>query len=359
MLFSGHSRPRGTPTEGPFFVTTMDQTLQYISTTNMTQDDWLAYRYTGIGASEVGTILGLDPYKSSIELYYDKIGQTNRMNFENLAMFLGKEQEDFIATMWQHWDTTTDMMIRNYRQGIIVRRCQRVNAYVRNPDYPWLFVSLDRKINKHAGKGEGSLEIKTMNSYESEKWEAGIPPRYVVQLQTQMLVCRFLYGEMAIMVDNKRFDVFPFEKNDSICEGIIERTKEFWDRVQDGIVLENQRFEAERNFNFKKVMECQREIDARAPAPDGSLAYAQFLSDRFKQPNYLERFGTSIELEHAQQHLKLAAEIKMLEERKLFFENQLKTALADHQVLNFGSDGKVYWTKAAPGYRVFRNKVKL
>lgn len=324
----------------------------------MSQDDWLAYRYTGIGASEVGTILGLDPYKSSIELYYDKIGQNNRFNFENLAMFLGKEQEDFIATMWQHWEDTTDSMIRNYRAGKIIRKCQRVNAYVRNPEYPWLFVSLDRKINKHAGRGEGSLEIKTMNSYESEKWEAGIPPRYVVQLQTQMLVCRFLYGEMAIMVDNRRFDVFPFDKNDSICEGIIARTKDFWDKVQDGITLENKRFEAERNFNFKTVMECQKEIDARAPAPDGSLAYAQFLSSRFKQPNYLERFGSSIELDHAKQQLALADEIKLLENKKLFFENQLKSAMGDYQVLNFGSDGKVYWTKTAAGHRTFRNKIK-
>lgn len=115
----------------------------------MSQDDWLSYRYSGIGASEVGTIMGLDDYKSSIELYYEKIGQGSRYTLENLAMFLGKEQEDFIASIWQHWDGTVEGMIANYRAGKIVRRCQRVNAYVRNPKYPWLFVSLDRKINKH------------------------------------------------------------------------------------------------------------------------------------------------------------------------------------------------------------------
>ena len=331
--------------------------LQFIPTHQMTQDDWLSYRYTGIGASEVGTIMGLDEYKSSIELYYDKIGMTPRYNFENLSMFLGKEQEEFIAKMWQYWDGTVEGMIRNYRNGNIIRRCFKVNAYVRNPDYPWLFVSLDRKICKHSGKGNGSLEIKTMSGYVADKWESGIPPKHTVQLQTQMLVCRFMYGELAIMEDNRNFEVIPFTRIQNICDGIVEWTRSFWERVEKGTKLVNQKFEAERNFNYRLANECQAEIDNLAPPPDGSMAYTEFLKKRFNNPALSERRGSMQEFEWARKHLRAKIEIDNLVKEKQLYENRLKNALGNHQILDFGKDGKVRWTKTSAGTRMFMNKI--
>ena len=117
-------------------------------------------------------------------------------------MFLGKQAEDKNAEMWEYWDGSVEGMIKNFYSGNKVRRCRRLNAYVQNPKYKWLFVSLDRVINKHTWKGvefgEGTLELKNLSSYEADKWEGGIPLKHLLQVQTQMAVCEFDYGELAV-----------------------------------------------------------------------------------------------------------------------------------------------------------------
>lgn len=337
----------------------MKSSLEFISTANMSRESWLSYRDSGVGASDVGTILGLNDYKSSLELYYYKIGEIPRFDTETIAQFMGKEHEDMIGDLWQYWEGDEESMIRNYRDEKIVRKCQRVNAYVRNPKYPWLFVSLDRKINKHGGKGEGTLELKTINGYEADKWQSGLPPSYVTQVQTQIVVCEFDYGEMAILQDGRRFFVLPFEKNDNIIGHVVEKTHDFWQRVVKGRKLVNEKFEALRTFNQQRVDEIQHEIDGLAPDPDGSLVYSDFLKERFNRPATSERKGTDEELQAAKAQKEAAEREKEIAEVKTLNANILKKSMgADCQVLDFGPDGKVYWSLTSAGNRVFRNKIK-
>jgi putative phage-type endonuclease len=340
----------------------MKSHLQLIPTGGMSRSDWLTYRMSGLGASECGTLLGLDDYKSSIQLYYEKIGDVPTWDVESLSGFLGKEMaEDFIATMWQYWDPVKgdeSTMMANYRDDHIQRRCRRVNAFVRNPAYPWLYVSLDRVINKYGDRDEGNLECKTIGGYEADKWDAGLPPKYVVQIQQQQLVSEFTWGEMALLQDNRKFFVLPFEANTVIQETIVTRTKDFWDKVLAAREWVAEKYLALAGWNQRAAEQAQAEIDKRAPEPDGTLVYSKYLSEKFKRPDKLERPGNAWEEEQAIRHKEMAQELKALEENKRLFENGLKLAMADHQVLNFGPAGKVYWATDARGARVFRNKIK-
>ena len=143
--------------------------LIYTSTEGMSNEDWLRFRKRGIGASEVGAIMGLSQYKSNVELFYEKIGQGLGYTVENIRMYFGKEYENPIARMWEFWGGNEASLIENTRLNRKVRRMQRVKAYIQNPKYPHLFVSLDRRINKHidpeTGKerGNGALEIKPLS----------------------------------------------------------------------------------------------------------------------------------------------------------------------------------------------------
>lgn len=328
----------------------------------MSREEWLAYRHTGIGASEVGCVLGLDDYTSSLELYYYKIGEVPKFDTESMASFMGKIDEPKIAKMWTYWDPENPdepTMIKNFNAGRMMRKCQRVNAYVRNPEFPWLFVSLDRKINKYDSRGEATLELKTISGYEADKWEAGLPPKYITQVNTQMLVCGFSWGEMALLQDNRKFFVYPFELSDNIKQHIITRTHDFWQRVEKGRKLVNEKYHAMTQFNQRRVDECQHEIDAMAPEPDGTLAYANFLSERFQKPNKLERVGNDSELKMGLQLADVSSRIKELQETKYFYENSLKRSMADVQVLDFKQDGKIYWSITEGGRRMFRNKLKV
>jgi putative phage-type endonuclease len=334
------------------------KSLTLTPTKGMSREDWLAYRQSGIGASEVGAILGLDEYMSSLELYYHKIGDAPKFDFTSMQAFMGKEEEPLLAKMWQHWDGDEQSMIDNYVNNKIVRKCQRVNAYVRNPKYPWLFVSLDRKINRTVHANEGALELKTITGWEADKWEAGIPPKWVPQVQTQLLVCEFEHGELGLCQDRRHFNVLPFDPSENIQKHILERTWEFWDRVVQARMLVNEKYMALAQFNQARVDELQHKIDGLAPEPDGTLAYGQFLAERFNEPNLHERRGTDTELAVARLQLMYADEVKVTLEKKNLQENRLKAAMGEHQVLSFGDDGRVYWTKNENGGRTFRNRLK-
>lgn len=339
----------------------MKSKLTLIPTTGMSRDEWLSYRHTGLGASEVGTVLGLDDYTSSLELYYYKIGEVPKFDTESMASFMGREQEDLIARLWQYWEGTEDSMIRNFRAGRVVRKCARVNAYVRNPAFPWLYVSLDRKINKYDERGEGTLELKTINGWEADKWESGLPPKYVTQVQTQIGVCEFGWGEMALLQDGRRMNVLPLDVSDTIFNHVVVTTKRFWDKVEEGRKLVNEKYKCLVEFNHRRVEELTAEIDKLAPEPDGTLAYANYLKERFNKPSNLEREGTEEEFSAAIYQRDAADRLKEIQEQKLLHENVLKAAMGNSvQILNFGPvRGKVYWSNYANGNRVFRNKIKV
>lgn len=330
------------------------------STKDMDYDTWLQFRKRGIGASEVGAIMGLSEYTSSIQLFYEKISPRIEYKTESIAMFQGKELESHVANLWQYWGGTEASMIANFRARRKVQRMQRVNAYVQNPKYPWLFVSLDRKINKSSRGSEGALEVKTIAGYEADKWDGGIPPSHIVQVQTQCQVCEFSYGDLAAMKDGRYLDVYEFDYMRELCENIVETTHAFWLKVEKARSVLTQRYEAEKSFNMRQVEELTQELHSLEPEPDGSQAYTDFLKDQYKEASQAgERQGTLAELEAARAANVAKQEIKEIEERVRLNENYLRSQMRDKTVLSFGKDGRVTWKPNVNNVRTFINNVKV
>lgn len=337
----------------------MRQDLIQVSTLNMSYEDWIEYRFTGIGASEVGCIMGLDVYKTPAELFLEKIGREVRPTIENMAMFHGKEQEAYVADLWQYWDGDEASIIRNKRDNNKVRRMRKINAYVRNPKYPWLFVSLDRIINKHKNKGEGALEVKTTSNYNVKKWEGEINPAHIMQNQTQIGVCEFEYGELATFVDGRKFDVYEFEASPHLIEAIVDTTHDFWGRVIKGRKLSTQYYEAKENFRQREANDIQLEIDSLEPPAVAGDRYLDFLSAKYKNENpglILE--GTEELLLVGQEHRAIQAKIDALENDKSLVEATLKNYMKEAVELNFRDAGKITWRANKNGSRVFKNLIK-
>lgn len=337
----------------------MDSSLQLISTKNMSPEDWLAYRKTGIGASDVGTILGLNPYKAPVRLFYEKIGMLEPSGVETMAMFIGKETEAQIAEWWKYWDGSEDGLIRNSRAKNVIRKCSRVNAYVRNPRYPWLFVSLDRRIHKSQGRPEGALECKNMGDNTARMWESGVPPEYVVQVQTQMVVCMFQYAELASLTGGRIFDVYEFDTSRVLQETIIDRTHKFWKKVEKGRKLFGQIVHNRNMCNFRAVDDLTAQLDELEPPPDGSIAYTRYLSEKYKGQTVAgEREGTNEEYTYAVRAAGLRAEVKKAQDKANEMENRLKKSMGDFNKLTFGPNGYVNYYQDDAGNRRFMNKVK-
>ena len=67
-----------------------------ISIANLTHEEWLRLRKTGIGGSDAGAICGLNSYSSAIHVYNEKTDKEIH-DLDNESMRQGRDLEEYVA----------------------------------------------------------------------------------------------------------------------------------------------------------------------------------------------------------------------------------------------------------------------
>jgi putative phage-type endonuclease len=120
-----------------------------ISTAEMSHEDWLVMRKTGIGGSDAGAICGLNPYSSPMKVFWDKTNdETEELDSE--AVRQGHDLEDYVA---QRFMESTGLKVR------------RSNFMYRSKEHTFMIADVDRLI---AGE-DAVLECKTASAYNADK----------------------------------------------------------------------------------------------------------------------------------------------------------------------------------------------
>lgn len=115
---------------------------------DMSRDEWLEARKMGIGGSDAGAILGLNPYSSPTRVFLDKTGQAEPQA-DNYAMKIGRDLEDYVARLFTE------------ETG---KKVRRRNAMLINDSYPFAVANVDREV-----VGEKSLlECKTTSKLDPQ-----------------------------------------------------------------------------------------------------------------------------------------------------------------------------------------------
>lgn len=330
--------------------------LLYHYNSNWTREEWIDFRQSGIGGSEISSVLGLNPYKSACQLFYEKIGMYPADVPPNMAMFMGNRLEDVIADLWQHWDGSEESMIENAAKGKTVRVSRRVNAYIVNPELPHLFASIDRRLRIINGKViNGVLECKTISGFAASMWESGIPSMYVAQLQQYLLITGAHYGEMAVLKDGRDFAVYPFAADEEIQEAIVEKSLEFWGKVEAGRLYAQQLLQEEAipNPDRERIAMLQSYLTDIEPGPDDTGAYESFMKERYRNPQG-SREGTIDEMAIAREYLNCNQRIKSEEEKKQGVKNKLLQFIGDLEEIDFGGYGKITCRPNKQGNKVLQ-----
>lgn len=184
-----------------------------------TREEWLAKRKTVIGASDAGTILGLNPHESPMSLYLRKRGDIEPKE-ETLAMWLGHEMEPIIAKRYE------------METG---RRLQDPGGYniLHHPQHEWLTATRDRTA--FLDTEHGPVELKAPGERMARGWsDSESPLCYQVQLQIQMACMGAKVGEIAAIVGNDKFYCIRYERDDAFLQVVIPVLHEFWLGVQNG-----------------------------------------------------------------------------------------------------------------------------
>ena len=324
--------------------------IKRIPTANLPYDEWVALRktlvYKGmVGGSDASTLLGLNPWTSKITRWNQSVGTANIKNIDNEVMFHGRLLEDYVADLWQYWTGDPIEMIDNYQSKNKLRKSIRRNSIFINEKYPFLFANIDRQITSHDEmSGKGVLEIKTISGYNADKWEGGIPPYYIAQIQLYMLVLEYEYGQFAFLKDGRHMDVFTVEANQNIQETILIEGEKFYNSVQEARGL------IDTDFRVLNDNEAYRLVSHLEPNVEDEykVDLDQFLS--FKHKAMLDRvkIDSDEELtELTQQYIKFREEEKVAKSGKQLAMQQIKQILLHRgaQEVDFGDSGKIVWGK--------------
>ena len=127
-------------------------------TKHLSHDEWLEARSKGIGGSDAGTILGVNPYKGRLELWLEKTGRKGDSFTGNEATRLGQAFERPIAEV--------------YAQSIASQGLAVVSwPVILEGAYTWQLANVDFFICRVTESNPDSLELGKVND-----WDHKIPP---------------------------------------------------------------------------------------------------------------------------------------------------------------------------------------
>ena len=174
------------------------------------RNEWLAERRTGIGGSDAGAILGVNKYRTALDVYLDKTGQAADVE-ENDAMYWGTVLEDIVAQEYAK------------RTG---NKIQRDNKMLRHKDHDFILANLDRRI---VGKN-AILEVKTA-SRENDWGDPGtdeVPESYLAQVMHYMAVTGADYADVAVLFRGSKFAVYTVKRDEDLIQHIVNMETLFW-----------------------------------------------------------------------------------------------------------------------------------
>ena len=181
----------------------------------MNKSAWLEERRRGIGGSDVAAILGMSKYKTPLQVYLDKRGESE-LTPDNESMLWGRALEPVIRQQYSE------------RTGRDVRVPEKI---IYNLDYPFMLANLDGFTDDRR-----VLEIKTAR-YGDDWGEPGsdeVPVAYLLQVQHYMAVTGFEVADVAVLIGGSDFRLYEVPSDRELQEMVIQREAEFWQRVVDG-----------------------------------------------------------------------------------------------------------------------------
>ncbi|WP_449426857.1 YqaJ viral recombinase family nuclease [Rhodanobacter umsongensis] len=192
--------------------------LRLVDTRTLDRGQWLAVRQGGIGSSDAAAAVGLNPYKSQLELWLEKTGRATT-KAETTGMddpcYWGTLLEPYVATAYQH------------KTG---RKVRRVNAVLQHPTFNFMLANLDREV---VGSPDVQiLECKTAGEFGSRLWKDGVPEYVQLQVQHQLAVTGNAAADVAVLLCGQKLEIHRIERDDEVIARLVVLETTFWQCVE-------------------------------------------------------------------------------------------------------------------------------
>ena len=130
--------------------------LVLVDTADLPEDEWLEYRRRGIGGSDAAAILGVSPFATARDLYYDKLKVVSYEDGESnwVAKKVGHLLEDLVAEIF------------HVKTGFEIYQVKKMFYH---PVHTYMLADVDYFIRLPNGR-TAILEIKTTNYNAKDHW---------------------------------------------------------------------------------------------------------------------------------------------------------------------------------------------
>lgn len=183
------------------------------NTDELTREQWLEMRTSGLGGSDIAAALGLSKWKTPFGLYMDKAGQGAEVE-ESESMYFGTLLEDVVA---QEFSKRTALQV------------ERFPYLMRSKKYPFMLANIDRLLT---GMDAG-LECKTANAAAEKEWaDDMVPEAYMLQCYHYMIVTGLRTWYIACLIGGQKFLWRKLTWDDEVANSIIMAEEAFWKMVE-------------------------------------------------------------------------------------------------------------------------------
>lgn len=180
-------------------------------------------RRTGIGASEIGAVLGLDRYKTPLDVWAEKTGLVAPdWSPKSQASKMGHLLEPVVAQLAEE---------HYAEQARVVSLVP--GTTMRHPTHEWMLATPDRFVNCTSGD-RWLLEMKTKSWHTFKGFGVEgtdqVPDTILLQALWQMAAAEQTRCDIAVLVDGREFAMFTSLRDDALLADVQSRVYDFWTR---------------------------------------------------------------------------------------------------------------------------------
>ncbi len=223
----------------------------------LNNQDFALLRAKSLGGSDVGALLGLSKYRSAVDVWMEKTGQSVS-SADSLPLRFGSFAESFVAN---EYALATGLSLVHHESALI------------HPDHSYMHGHVDRLIcssptifNKEGHLlADRILECKTANPFTAHEWgDVGtdqVPLSYLVQCAWYLAITRLERADLAVLFGNADFRIYEIHRDLELEAMILDRAKIFWEHH----VIADVAPPAQRESDYKQLFPRSEVKSIEAP----------------------------------------------------------------------------------------------
>ena len=194
--------------------------LKLVKTNDLNREQWLNVRKGGIGSSDAAAAVGLNPYKSQLELWMEKTGRDDNL----------PKVDPYDESSPMYWGTLLEPIVAAHYTRRTGNKVRRVNAVWQHPYQPWMLANLDREVM--GAPDVQILECKTAGINGARLWKDGVPEYVQLQVMHQLAVTGHQSADVAVLIGGQELQVHRIERDEALIQHLVELERRFWGYVE-------------------------------------------------------------------------------------------------------------------------------